>query len=380
MSAHARLAPSASHRWLNCSGSVDAASRYPDPPGEAAMEGTAAHWLLEQCLTSTANPIDFLGRTIVVRQDHIERKFIVTQDMARDVAIGVDYMREVVKQPGWSGVETKVDLSFLEVGMFGTCDAWHSSTDGELTIVDFKYGHGDISPIENSQLSLYACGVLPYAIKTSQYFVTWKRINLVVIQPRSVIPGARIKKWFADFQYFETFLKGVFDAITEINRFPKFTPGPWCRHCPALGECPATEAEAQSLAPSILSADMTVADAARIVKRKDLLEKVVKRAEKVLYGAMTSGVEIPGLKLVTGVKHRQWRDEDLAKQRLAEEFGAECLKAPTPSQAEKLGAAAKPIVSELAFTPAGEAVVALSDDKRAPYVAKTAEMMFGSVK
>jgi len=36
------------------------------------MEGTAAHWLLEQCLTSTANPIDFLGRTIVVRQDHIE--------------------------------------------------------------------------------------------------------------------------------------------------------------------------------------------------------------------------------------------------------------------------------------------------------------------
>jgi hypothetical protein len=380
MSNHARLAPSASHRWINCTASVDAAARYADPPGEAAMEGTAAHWLLEQCLTTGKNPVDFLGRAIRVRQDHVEREFVVDKDMANDVALGVDYMREVVSVPGWSGVETRADLGFFEPGMFGTCDIWHVRQDRWLTLVDFKYGHGDVSPIGNTQLLLYVCGILNHVqtIVPPEHFPT--RLHLVVIQPRSVIPGPRIKTWDVPVGYLEPFVARVQDAITEINRFPTFKSGSWCRHCPALGECPATEAEAQALAPSLLTVDMTVGDAARILQRKDLLEKIVKKAEACLADALTRGQVVPGFKLVTGVKHRQWRDENLAKQRLAEAFGADCLKAPTPSAAEKLGKEAKAIVADLAFTPKGEAVVGREDDKRAPFIAKTVETMFGPSK
>src|SRR5208283_24220 len=147
--------------------------------------------------------------------------------------------------------------------------------------------------------------------------------------------------------------------------------------CPALGECPASEAAAHNLAPSLLASDMTIADAAHILARKELLEKVVSKAEKLMSDALLRGQKVPGYKLVTGVKYRQWRDENLAKQRLSEEFGADCLQAPTPGQAEKLGAAAKVIVADLAFTPPGDPKVGREDDKRAPFVPRTADRMFG---
>ena len=382
MSAHARLAPSASHRWLNCTASVDAAARYPDPPGLAAREGTAAHFLLETCLKGGGNPVDFLGRTIRVTEGAIEREFVVTQDMARDVAIGVDYMREVVKTPGWSGVETVVDLGFIEPGTFGTADVWHVSPEtGRLTLVDFKYGHNDVSPVENTQLALYVAGILK-DIYRNESAPRPDALRLVVVQPRSNMPGPRVKEWDTSTLWLGGFLDGVFEAVTSINRAPEFKAGVWCKYCPAIGECPATKDHA-GLALAVRDwnvADMTTADALHILDRVEILDKIVQKAEAHLMDALTHGAVVPGWKLVTGVKHRQWRDENLAKQRLGDEFGAGCLKPPTPSQAEKLGKAAKPIVAELAFTPVGEAVVARDTDKRAPYVAKTAQAMFGPVK
>jgi Protein of unknown function (DUF2800) len=380
MTDHARLAPSASHRWLNCTESVNTAARYSDQQSVEAAEGTAAHWVLEQCLAQGGNPKDFVGRTIVVRENHLERKFVVDKDMASDVAIGVDYMRDVVKQSGWSGVETRVDLSFLDPEMFGTCDIWHVSQDLTLTLPDFKYGHGDVSPIENTQEMLYACGIVNMIYRGILMSNMPEQIRLVVIQPRSVVPGPRIKEWFVPKGYVEPFIARVQDAITEIHRFPTFRMGAWCKHCPALGECPPTAAELTlvgSQLPVLQSADMTIADATRVLERKDLLESIVKKAESVMLKALMNGHKDKRFPLVTGTKHRQWRDDDLAKQRLADEFGPGCLKPPTPAAAEKLGNGAKKIVADLAFTPPGDPTVGKEGDKRPPYIAKSATQMFG---
>lgn len=386
MSDHARFAPSAAHRWLNCTGSVDAASRYDDPSSEAGQEGSAAHFLLERCLVDGGSAVDHLGRTIRVSERGVTRTFVVTHDMARDVQLGVDVVREIVSHPGVSGVEARVDLSFISQDAFGTTDLWHWGQDGVLTIVDFKYGRGDVAVEMNDQLMIYAAGVYE-TIKRQQgeYVVNFppmqellvaNRITLIIVQPRSVAPTPRVKTWTFEAKYVEHIVQRAFDAITAANRAPTFAEGPWCTHCPALGECPATNNH-RDLAASLLTSDMTVADAERILRRKDLLEKIVERAEKELLKAMLDGYRSEYFPLVTRRKHRQWRDADMARQCIVDEIGPHVLEAPSPSETEKLGATGKEIVAQLSFTPPGEPVIGKHGDKRASFIPKTAETMFG---
>jgi hypothetical protein len=379
MTDHARFSPSSAHRWLNCTASVDAISHYDDPPSFQAQEGSAAHFLLERCLVDGGEPKHHLGRTIIVKERGVNRSFVVTRDMAIDVSLAVDTIREIASHPGISAVEAKVDLSFIEPYQFGTTDLWHWGQDGVLTIVDFKYGRSDVSAERNAQLMIYACGVYEALKKIERPPFPYLpgQTNLIIIQPRSIAPTPRVKRWSFASSELENVADQAFDAITEANRFPRFTPGPWCEHCPALGECPATS-DHRELATSLLTADMTVTDAERILKKKDLLEKIVKRAEDVMLDALLNGHKSENFPLVTKVKHRQWRDVELAKQRIVDEIGPHVLEPPTPAQTEKLGKTAKKIVQELAFTPPGEPTVGRFDDKRPPYLPKTAEMMFGA--
>lgn len=381
---HARFAPSAAHRWLNCTASVDAAEQFSDPPGESAMEGTAAHWLLEQCLTKGGAPSDFVGRSIVVREGTVERVFPVGRDMAADVAIGVDFIRGIAKTPGWSGVEYRVDLSFLELEQFGTCDLWHWSQDGLLTIADFKYGRVDVSPVNNAQLMLYGLGVHTMAVDQKLLrqpiaLPTVDAINLVIIQPRSIQPVPRIKRWSTTPDEITALTNLAADRILEANRAPRFVYGEWCKYCPALGACPETQDRMRALTQLMTKADLSPRDAAKIYRHKMLIESVLKKAESTVADALMRNVSLPGLKLVTARKHRQWRDEDLAKQRLVDAVGPKALKPVTPAQADKLGKEAKLVVADLSFTPAGDPEVALESDPRPPYVARTAEKVFAGV-
>ena len=382
MSLHARFAPSSAHRWIACTGSVRAAEVYQDPPSEAAMEGTAAHWLLEQCLVKGGEPVDYLGRKIVVREGGAERKFVVSRDMARDVSIGTGFIRDVAKQPGWSGVEAKIDLSFLAPNTFGTTDLWHVGTDGVLTIADFKYGHVDVQAQSNEQLGLYASGADLHVKQTqvvgsprAAVAIQWFR--LCVIQPRSVSPGPRVKEWLATPREISELTARAHAAVREEGERATYVQGDHCRYCPALGECPATRDELTQLAHLLLSSEMTAIDAARILSRKTLLEKVVKRAEATALDLLLHNQPVPDFKLGTGVKHRQWRDEEIAKQRLMDVAGMDGVDAKTPAQAEKLGDDAKAIVADLAFTPDGEPKVVPASSKLSPYVPKTAVQMFG---
>jgi Protein of unknown function (DUF2800) len=375
MNDHARFAPSSAHRWMNCTASVDAAACYTDIHGEAAAEGTAAHWLLEQCLLNGGNPIDHLGKTIKVIEGASERKFVVTRDMARDISLGVDTIRDIVKAPGWSGVESRVDLSFIEVGQFGTCDLWHWAQSGVLTIVDFKYGRKDVDVENNQQLQLYAAGVMNAPPAPANILSS---VRLVVVQPRSVAAVPRVKVWTVTPDVIEKTALLAQERILEANRAPYYEMGPWCEYCPALGDCPKSNREIVSLGPLLASIDMSPDKAARVLARRDLIEKILDKAEKCALDALMHGQKLPELGLFTQRKHRQWRDPEIAKQALVEAVGPDALQVVSPSQAEKLGKDAKAIVGELAYTPDGEPRVGVKGDKRPPYVPRTAAQMFPS--
>lgn len=376
--AHSTLfAPSSSHRWMHCTGSPHAARRYKDEPGEAAMEGTAAHWLLEKCLTDGTDPISLLGHVLTVRQGQIERQFTIDKEMARNVfEFGVQPIREVALRPGLSRVEVKVQLRYIHDDVFGRTDVWHFGEDRWLTVFDFKYGRVDVSPVENEQELLYALGIYREHIEPL-YGAQIAGVNLVIAQPRSLLPGPRIKSWPCSLEYLLGFEQRVKAAVNEVLTNPQFRPGDWCGYCPALGECPPTREQAASLGPLLATAQMTALDAAKILSAKKLIEKKLKDAAAVGKEALLSRQEVPGFRLGVSTKFRQWRDEEQAKDALVEAFGASALKAPTPAQAETLGAEARTLVERLSFTPEGTPDIVPENDKRAAYVARSVDQMFG---
>lgn len=374
MTEHSRLlAPSAAHRWMNCSGSALASAHYQDVPGEAAMEGTAAHWLLEECLTKGENPRNFIGRTITVTEKQVTRDFVVDREMADDVLIGDNAVREMIKVKGVSRVEFDVRLNYIDAHLFGRTDVWHLANDGVFSLLDYKHGRTDVDPFQNEQEMIYALGVLrkvyPYIVPT--------KIRLGIAQPRSLAPVPRVKWWETSFEVLLQFEDRLRVAVRYVkHETPEFTVGKWCKHCPALGACPATQDMIVKLAPVLLMHDLSPGDAAKVLALKDLLEKKIEDAQAVAKDALLRGIPVPGKVLVTGRKHRQWRDADMAKDRLLEALGPGVLREPTPAQAEKLGDVAKRIVEDLAFTPPGSPEIADVGDKRAPYVARSAEQMF----
>jgi hypothetical protein len=48
---HAELSPSKRHRWAACPGSIREEARFPEPPpGDAAIQGTRTHTILERAV------------------------------------------------------------------------------------------------------------------------------------------------------------------------------------------------------------------------------------------------------------------------------------------------------------------------------------------
>ena len=382
MAEHSRLfPPSGAARWINCSASAEAVTHYPDVPGDAAMEGTAWHWLVEQCLVQGVDADLFLGRTILVRQDNAERRFVVTREMATDAMLDVNFTREVVRTPGASHVESRIDLSHLHPDCFGKCDLWHVGDNGVLTVKDSKYGRVDVPVLHPDgtltwQLVLYALGILEKLSREMHPLRMPTQVRLVIVQPRSIQPGPRIKHHTVDVVKILALEPVVRAAIHRVVTNPTFVMGEWCKNCAALGQCPPSQEETRALAPVLTSVALTPYDAARILSRKDLLEKIVKEAEKVARETLLRGGDVPGFKLVTGRKHRQWSDEDKVYDAASDIPGAYAVV--TPAQMEKLPGG-KEIADRYATIPPGDPTLAPASDKRPPYVARTAEQMFGSI-
>lgn len=185
---HARLSPSAAARWTTCPGSVSATKDLPNPSGEAAAEGTAAHELLEDCLLKEAHPETFRGN--VYNKEHTQPNgkvgFAADDDMINAVEVAYDYIVGLVETTGGTLYpERKVPCGefFQRDDCSGTADITivHKPY---ITIADYKHGRGIVVEVEdNLQLILYALGVLAEVPVEERKL--YKAVKIVVIQPRA---------------------------------------------------------------------------------------------------------------------------------------------------------------------------------------------------
>lgn len=376
---HADLSPSSAGRWMKCAGSVVLSQGIEDKGSEYALEGTAAHDVAAMCLTSGSDAAGYVGRLIDVKGTEVP----VTEDMAENVQVYVDAVRQRVKAYEMAGaqvtleVEQRVPIGHItrEEGAEGTSDAVIIAEFPDslaLEVWDLKMGRGvEVQAADNEQGQLYALGVLKkFGIAFD--FDPSTPVGIVISQPRIARTPS---EWLTSVAALTAFGKTCTQATHLIkaafhckdgggHEFAEkyLVPGAHCKEkfCKARGTCPALRAQVTdtvfgvNVVDASEFADLSI-DTPEIVPQQqaptewlaacmaklDLIEDWCKAVRAETERRLLSGQNVPGYKLVEGRQGaRKWSDEAEAEN-LLKSFRLKVeemydLSVISPTTAEKL--------------------------------------------
>lgn len=381
MTAHAKLSPS-NLRWPKCPGSIREEAPYPDVAGEAAIDGTGSHLLLEIALTEGKAAFEYVGTTIGEGDEERPLGWFVDEDRAARVQMGIDYVarryNELTAQyPAEQGytvsfyAETKSypgsAVSPAIENWWGTTDITFEVEDAEgclvyLEICDYKDGRTRVECEDNTQLLSYAIGKA--VRKRRSNYLT----RMSVVQPKTNPPVRYTKDYTAvDMQHELTVL--VAAARATEYKDAKVIAGDHCTWCKANpkrgGHCTAplelkmrnvmentdetiivTDApEANSLYDQIKAAiaDVTKVSGGGIANllnaEKEFLD-AFKLLKEEAFLRIDQGLVVPGWHIGSGNGSRAWVNEEQAIKALRRAKLKQDDYAPrtllSPAQAEKV--------------------------------------------
>jgi hypothetical protein len=360
MGDHAKLSPSAAHRWLVCPASVREAANTVSSDTDASKKGTATHEAMKLLLDGADVP------AVASNGVTIDAAMLA---MAQDAVVWVrKYLHG--KRAHTLMAEEKVEIGpffGLEQGVFyGTADVL-ALADNELLVFDLKTGYVSVQAEENPQLLAYAVGA------SEEMGWLFDTVRMVIFQPAE--GGA--KEWVlskADLVARAEALKPkVALALTDDAPYHPTEEG--CRYCPAAGVCKALQAQSLALAQrEFTDVDtfvnhLTPEELSAILSKADLIETAVKAAREHALKLIQTGQPVPGWKMVEGRRNRVWKEgsEGFVVSTL-EVLGYEPdnyapRKLLSPAQVEKL-LKNKDVVAGFIEKPAGSPVLAPESDKR----------------
>lgn len=397
--AHAKLSASGAHRWYHCPGSVTLEESFPDRGSIYAAEGTLAHDLAEMILRERFGHItreQYEALKVEHRKKYDDLQVRISADghppldsyenMERFVR---RYVSEVYASEISAGensllyIEERVDFSPWVPEGFGTADfILLDPAEGELTVMDLKYGKGvPVDAEDNLQLALYALGAYHHL----RLLCDINHVTMEIVQPRlDAVSQWRItdKELLAIGEKIKPVAKEAFEGTDRLCE------GEHCRFCKAKARCPerarvmfsAVEEVKAAKAPELLTPDAMGAYLAKCegvtAWIKDLEEEALKQ--------ILSGQSVAGYKAVEGRSNRKITDEKgLAKALMAKGFEEAMIYKPkaleTLTNLERLvGKREFAALSDgMVVKPKGKPTLVPEADKRPPY---EVEAMFEKVE
>jgi hypothetical protein len=237
--AHAFLSPSGAAAWMRCNAKPYRERDFPDTSNESADEGTAAHFLLEQCLEQNVDAAHFTGLRIKVEDGktefHTSGAYPVGPDMTREIQKVLDLARSDADGATIYPEQVLSISQFTgEEGATGTCDM--VVVKGKtLWIRDLKYGRGvQVFAEGNEQLLLYGGAALDEFDVMGEI----ETLVLCIDQPRL----SHFDTWtisVADARFLLETIKLTAIYILEAPEELTAVPGDkQCKFCKASATCP----------------------------------------------------------------------------------------------------------------------------------------------
>lgn len=333
---HARLSPS-NKRWVHCPGSVREEAKYPDVTGEAAIEGTGVHLLIEMCILQGKQPADFAGQTI--GEGHHDKPLGWKVTPTRIDA--AEYMFAYLAR--FPDAEIEAESKSNPGAKFGR-DDWYGTADvtikmpNYLEVCDYKNGRMFVDA-NSSQTIAYAYG-------------KWEgqeRVRLSVVQPKTLPP----------IRYVDITGEELVVRATELNEAAKLTDDPdaplikgeWCQWCKHKPNCTEYNKAAEGIMiNSILQEQftkliddiggMSEAELTEILDAEAIVTALFDKAWEEAENRITQGKRFNGWCIAPGKKTRKWADEEVVKKYLrSKDYKIKDFtetKLLSPAQMEKL--------------------------------------------
>lgn len=337
MGRHARLSPS-NKQWPKCPGSVRENAKYPDIAGEAAIDGTGSHLLLELCMTHGVRAEAYDGQIVGVNHEDNPMGWMVSIERINRVQECLDYIarrvKELREQYPTHEITVESESKSDPGSRFGRTD-WWGTVDITITVkangiiafievADYKDGRGYVDVMNNSQLISYMVGKMPVDGNIPT--------RMTIVQPKTN-PSIRYVNIHSRQVAIEAAKLAEAAKLTDDPNAP-LIPGDhckeWCGHKP---NCTAGSEQAlRTIQPMTNNTsggslfelvnetfgDITAMPTERLTELADArasLEAVFDKVEAELQRRIETGISVEGYAMLPGNSKQTWSvsEEEVVK-------------------------------------------------------------------